>query len=58
MPSIVRDDDVWSGGPRIHGTRITVFDVRRRVIDNNKDPHVVAGESDVSVADLFCALAY
>ena len=34
------------------------MDVKRRVIDDNKDPHVVAGESDVSVADLFCALAY
>ena len=58
MPTIVRDDDVRSGDPRIEGTRITVLDVKRRVIDCDEDPHVVAGEYDVSMAELFSALAY
>ena len=58
MTAIVRDDDVRSGDPRIEGTRITVLDIKRRVIDNEADPHVVAGEYDVSMADLFRALAY
>lgn len=58
MTAIVSDDDVRSGEPVIEGTRITVFDVKRRVIDEAEDPHVVAGEYDVPIADLFRALAY
>ena len=58
MPEIVRDQDVRSGDPCIEGTRISVFDVKRRVVDNGEDPHVVAGEYDVSMAELFTALAY
>lgn len=58
MTSIVATDDIRSGDPRIEGTRITVLDVKRRVIDNDEDPHVVAGEYDVSMANLFHALAY
>lgn len=58
MTTIVRDADVRSGDPRIEGTRITVIDVKRRVIDGGEDPHVVAGEYGISMADLFTALAY
>lgn len=58
MPAIVSDESIRSGRPRIDGTRITVIDVKRRVIDQNEDPHVVAGEYDVSMAELFTALAY
>lgn len=58
MSTIIRDDDVRSGDPRIEGTRITVLDVKRRVIDNDEDAHIVAGEYDVSMADVFHALAY
>jgi len=58
MERIVRDDDVRSGQPRIAGSRITVLDVKRRVIEGGEDPHVVAGEYDVPVADVFRALAY
>lgn len=58
MTVIVRDDDVRSGSPRIEGTRITVLDIKRRIIDNGEDAHVVAGEYDLSMADVFHALAY
>ena len=58
MTTIVRDDDVRAGAPRIAGTRITVLDCKRRVIDENDDPHVVAGEYGISMQDLFRALAY
>lgn len=58
MTEIVRDEDVRSGQPRIDGTRVTVLDCKRRVIDEGEDPHVVAGEYDVSMAALFTALAY
>ena len=58
MAAIVRDDAIRSGDPRIDGTRITVLDLKRRVIDNGEDPHVVAGEYDIQLADLFRALTY
>lgn len=58
MVDIVRDDEIRSGDPRIDGTRVTVLDVKERVIDQGDDPHVVAGEYDVSIAALFHALAY
>ncbi|WP_248908700.1 DUF433 domain-containing protein [Halocatena marina] len=58
MTVIVHDDDIRSGDPRIQGTRITVFDVKQRVIDNGEDPHIVAGEYDISMTNLFYALAY
>lgn len=58
MAAIVRDEAIRSGDPRIEGTRITVLDVKRRIIDNEEDPHLVAGEYDVSMADLFRALTY
>lgn len=58
MSAIVSDDGIRSGDPRIEGTRITVLDIKRRVIDGEEDPHVVAGEYEVSMADLFRALAY
>ncbi|MFB6228310.1 MAG: DUF433 domain-containing protein [Halobacteriales archaeon] len=58
MASIVTDEAIRSGDPRIDGTRITVLDVKRRVIDGHEDPHVVAGEYDLATADLVRALAY
>jgi uncharacterized protein (DUF433 family) len=58
MASIVSDEAIRSGDPRIEGTRITVLDIKRRVIDADEDPHVVAGEYDLFMTDLFRALAY
>ena len=58
MSGIVSDESVRSGEPRVDGTRITVLDVKRRIIDGGEDPHVVAGEYDLSMAELFHALAF
>ncbi|WP_434522778.1 DUF433 domain-containing protein [Halorubrum sp. AS12] len=58
MPSIVRDKAIRSSEPRLEGTRITVRDLKRRVIDAEEDPHVVAGEYGISMGDLFGALAH
>ncbi|QLD84940.1 DUF433 domain-containing protein [Natronomonas halophila] len=58
MVDIVQEPSIRSGQPRVDGTRITVLDVKRRVIDEDEDPHVVAGEFDISMATLFDALAY
>ncbi len=45
-------------GSADRGERITVLDVKRRIIDAGEDPHVVAGEYEISMAALFTALAY
>lgn len=58
MVEIVREDSVRSGDSCVAGTRITVFDLKRRVIDEGEDPHVVAGEYDIDLSDRFGALAY
>lgn len=58
MTIIVSDEDSRSGDPRIEGTRITVLDIKRRVVDNDENPHVVAGEYDLSVSAVFYALSY
>ena len=58
MTDIVRDDDIRGGAPRVADTRITVLDVKRRVIDNDEDPHVVAGEYGLSMSDVFTALTF
>ena len=58
MVAIVSDENTRSGSPRIEGTRITVLDVKRRVVDNDEDPHVVAGEYDLPVSAVFYALSH
>ena len=58
MTSIVNDETIRSGDPRIEGTRITVLDVKRRVIDAAEDPHAFAGEYGISMTALFEALAH
>ncbi|MFC3960180.1 DUF433 domain-containing protein [Halovivax cerinus] len=58
MNGIVSDPEISGGSPRIDGTRITVLDVKRRVIDAEENPHVVAGEYDISMAELFRALTH
>lgn len=58
MVDIVRDEEIRSGDPRIAGTRISVLDVKRRVIDGDEDPFAVAAEYDLDPAAVFTALAY
>ena len=58
MAEVVTGGDVRSGEPRIEGTRVTVLDVKRRVLDAGEDPHVVASEYDLPGGGLFRALAY
>jgi uncharacterized protein (DUF433 family) len=58
MSSIVQDEAIRSGEPRVEGTRITVTDLKRRVIDTGEDPHIVAGEYEISMVELFKALTY
>lgn len=58
MTSIVQDPEIRSGTPRIEGTRITVLDIKRRVIEGDEDPFAVASDYDLDVAAVFAALAH
>jgi uncharacterized protein (DUF433 family) len=58
VTSVVTDEAIRSGAPRIEGTRITVLDIKRRVIDGDEDPFAVAAEYDLDAAAVFTALAY
>ena len=56
--SIVRDDDVLGGEPRIAETRVGVRHVAARVIDADQSPAYVADQLDVSLASVYEALSY
>jgi uncharacterized protein (DUF433 family) len=57
MP-IAIDDDVLHGLPRIEGTRISVLHVYDMVVDGETDPAGVADALDLSLADVYEAMAY
>lgn len=56
--SIVRDDDVLGGEPRIEGTRVGVRHVATLVVDTGKSPAYVADQLDLSMSDVYAALSY
>jgi uncharacterized protein (DUF433 family) len=58
MVAIVGDDEIRSGDPRIEGTRITVLDIKRRVIDGDEDPFAVATDYELDASAVFAALSY
>lgn len=58
MVEIVRDEDVRSGDPRIAETRISVLDIKRRVVDGGEEAFAVAAEYDLDPAAVFAALSY
>ena len=58
MSGIVSDESVRSGEPRVDGTRITVLDVKRRVMDADEEPRTVADEYGLTMAQVFQALAF
>jgi uncharacterized protein (DUF433 family) len=56
--SIVRDEAVLGGEPRIEGTRVGVRHVAGKVIDAGHAPAYVADQFDVSLGAVYEALAY
>ena len=56
--SITVDEDVLHGFPRIEGTRIGVLDIYDAVIQAEKTPAEVANSLDISLGDVYGALAY
>lgn len=55
---IVKTPDVLGGKPRIAGRRISVRFIRENVEGRGLDPQTVADRHDLSVADVYRALAY
>lgn len=55
---IVQTPEVLGGKPRIKGRRISVDFLYQRVEEAGIDPHEVAEQHDLNVADVYRALAY
>ncbi|MCU4743692.1 DUF433 domain-containing protein [Halobacteria archaeon AArc-m2/3/4] len=58
MTEIVRTEGVLGGDPRIAGTRIGVLDVYELVVDGANPPANIADQLDLSLGDVYTALAY
>ena len=58
MKSVVSDEEVLGGGPRLEGTRIGVVHVYRRYEGGEAPEEIAASYDDVTVADVHAALAY
>jgi uncharacterized protein (DUF433 family) len=56
--TIVRDDDVLGGEPRIDGTRVGVRHVAALVIEGGESPAYTADQFDISMAEVYEALSY
>jgi len=56
--TIIRDENVLGGEPRIEGTRVAVRHVATRVIDGGYSPAYVADQLDIALASVYEALAY
>lgn len=55
---IISTDNVLGGKPRVEGRRVGVYYLREQVEGRGRDPHEVADEHDLDVADVYHALAY
>lgn len=58
MSTIVRTEDVLGGDPRITGTRVGVLHVYELVVTGDHDPIDVADQLDISLGEVYSALAY
>lgn len=58
MKTIVTDEGVLDGDPRLNGTRIGVIHIYRRYENGETPEEIAASYNDVSVADVHTALAY
>ena len=58
MVSIVRTDDVLGGDPRLEGRRISVLQIADMVRHGDHTPEYVADQLDLSLAEVYTALAY
>jgi uncharacterized protein (DUF433 family) len=57
MREIVQSEEIPGGDPRLDGTRIGVIHIRER-LDTSNDSARIAADCDVTLADVYHALAY
>ena len=58
MSEIVCTADILGGDPRIEGTRVGVLHVYELVVGGDHPPADVADQLDLSLGDVYSALAY
>ncbi len=58
LQHIVTDKEIAFGRPRIAGTRITVKDVVIKHLRNGMELELIAGDFDLSLADVYAAMTY
>lgn len=56
--TVVSDEEVLHGLPRVEGTRISVLHVYETVVDGDTDPAGAADALDLSLGEVYGALAY
>jgi uncharacterized protein (DUF433 family) len=56
--AIVRDENILGGDPRIEGTRIGVLHIYELVVDGDHPPADIADQLDLSLGQVYEALAY
>jgi len=58
MAEIVKTEGVLGGKARLNGRRIAVIDIAERVLDHDQAPETVIDQLDVTLAEVYTALAY
>jgi uncharacterized protein (DUF433 family) len=58
MAEIVKTEGVLGGKARLDGRRIAVIDIAERVLDHDQAPVHVVDQLDVTLAEVYAALAY
>ena len=58
MAAIVKTEGVLGGKARLDGRRIAVLDIAERVLDHDQPPEHVVDQLDVTLAEVYAALAY
>lgn len=58
MAEIVKTEGVLGGKARLDGRRIAVIDIAERVLDHDRTPEHVVDQLDITLAEVYAALAY
>ena len=56
--TIVANEDILGGEPRIEGTRIGIRHIAGKVVSGGQTPAYVADQYDISLASVYEALSY
>jgi uncharacterized protein (DUF433 family) len=56
--TIVRDEEILGGEPRVAGSRVGVRHIARNVVDSGQSPAYVADQFDMPISAVYEAVAY